>query len=302
MKRTKIKLTIVMVLGLLVLTSISKTNTVQGQGYSYPSELTVGASYEWEVTELGTLGSVNTNFLNFGDDTLKKGDKFSITLLDSINNVTNGTTSELLDPANIWAEFYINGEFKTNETDQIGLLELNWLGLMSIGMDDFFLQPTTYENVTGVYNYFEILNAEFPQVTATIEEKMSSHGYLNQYFAKISQSSKLSSKVWTVKLQVEERETEDDLVDPVDWEKTYETTNRYVEIRFNVKTGLLTYLDYDYAFHRERTVEGLLDITDNSINLLIKSTTLPIGATFEWAYSVIGLALVSLIVYKRKRR
>ncbi|MCE7740662.1 MAG: hypothetical protein KAU62_16250 [Candidatus Heimdallarchaeota archaeon] len=302
MKRTKIKLTIVMVLGLLVLTSISKTNTVQGQEYSYPSELTVGASYEWEVVELSTLGSVNTNFLNFGDDTLKKGDKFSITLLDSINNVTNGTTSELLDPENIWAEFYLNGEFKTNETDQIGLLDLNWLGLMSIGMDDFFLQPTTYENVTGVYNYFEILNAEFPQVTATIEEELSSHGYLNKYFAKISQSSKLSSKVWTVKLQVEEKETEDDLVDPEDWEKTYETINRYIEIRFNVKTGLLTYVDYDYAFHRERTVEGSLDITDNSINLLIKSTTLPIGAPFDWAYSVIGLALVSLIVYKRKRR
>lgn len=291
-----------MVLGLLVLTSISKTNTVQGQEYSYPSELTVGASYEWEVVELSTLGSVNTNFLNFGDDTLKKGDKFSITLLDSINNVTNGTTSELLDPENIWAEFYLNGEFKTNETDQIGLLDLNWLGLMSIGMDDFFLQPTTYENVTGVYNYFEILNAEFPQVTATIEEELSSHGYLNKYFAKISQSSKLSSKVWTVKLQVEEKETEDDLVDPEDWEKTYETINRYIEIRFNVKTGLLTYVDYDYAFHRERTVEGSLDITDNSINLLIKSTTLPIGAPFDWAYSVIGLALVSLIVYKRKRR
>ena len=291
-----------MVLGLLVLTSISKTNTVQGQEYSYPSELTVGASYEWEVVELSTLGSVNTNFLNFGDDTLKKGDKFSITLLDSINNVTNGTTSELLDPENIWAEFYLNGEFKTNETDQIGLLDLNWLGLMSIGMDDFFLQPTTYENVTGVYNYFEILNAEFPQVTATIEEELSSHGYLNKYFAKISQSSKLSSKVWTVKLQVEEKETENDLVDPEDWEKTYETINRYIEIRFNVKTGLLTYVDYDYAFHRERTVEGSLDITDNSINLLIKSTTLPIGAPFDWAYSVIGLALVSLIVYKRKRR
>ena len=302
MKRTKIKLTIVMVLGLLVLTSISKTNTVQGQEYSYPSELTVGASYEWEVVELSTLGSVNTNFLNFGDDTLKKGDKFTITLLDSINNVTNGTTSELLDPENIWAEFYLNGEFKTNETDQIGLLDLNWLGLMSIGMDDFFLQPTTYENVTGVYNYFEILNAEFPQVTATIEEELSSHGYLNKYFAKISQSSKLSSKVWTVKLQVEEKETENDLVNPEDWEKTYETINRYIEIRFNVKTGLLTYVDYDYAFHRERTVEGSLDITDNSINLLIKSTTLPIGAPFDWAYSVIGLALVSLIVYKRKRR
>lgn len=291
-----------MVLGLLVLTSISKTNTVQGQEYSYPSELTVGASYEWEVVELSTLGSVNTNFLNFGDDTLKKGDKFTITLLDSINNVTNGTTSELLDPENIWAEFYLNGEFKTNETDQIGLLDLNWLGLMSIGMDDFFLQPTTYENVTGVYNYFEILNAEFPQVTATIEEELSSHGYLNKYFAKISQSSKLSSKVWTVKLQVEEKETENDLVNPEDWEKTYETINRYIEIRFNVKTGLLTYVDYDYAFHRERTVEGSLDITDNSINLLIKSTTLPIGAPFDWAYSVIGLALVSLIVYKRKRR
>jgi len=302
MKRTKIKLTIVMVLGLLVLTSISKTNTVQGQEYSYPSELTVGASYEWEVEELGTLGSVNTNFLNFGDDTLKKGDKFSITLLDSINNVTNGTTSELLEPENIWAEFYLNGEFKTNETDQIGLLDLNWLGLMSIGMDDFFLQPTTYENVTGVYNYFEILNAEFPQVTTTIEEEMSSHGYLEQYFEEISQSSKLSSKAWTVKYQVEERENEEDLVDPENWQKTYETTNRYIEIRFNVKTGLITYIDYDYAFHRERTVEGSLDITDNSINLLIESTTLPIGAPFDWAYSVIGLALVSLIVYKRRRR
>ncbi len=139
MKRIKLKLTIVMVLGLLVLTSISKTNTVQGQEYTYPSELTIGDSYEWGVTELTLLGSVSTSFLNYGDDSLEQGDKFSVILLDNINNVTNGTPSELLNPANIWAEFYLNGEFKTNETALIGLLDLDWLGTMTIGMDDFFL-------------------------------------------------------------------------------------------------------------------------------------------------------------------
>lgn len=302
MKRIKLKLTIVMVLGLLVLTSISKTNTVQGQEYSYPSELTIGASYEWEVTELNILGSVSTSFLDYGDDTLELGDKFSVILLDNINNVTNGTPSELLNPANIWAEFYLNGEFKTNITSQIGLLDLNWIGLLSIGMDEFFLQPTTYENVTGVYNNFEILNENFPQAVVTAEEEIEYHGFYGHSTIKVTQSSKLSSKSWTIKLQIEEVEIVNDLLDSVNWEKTSETTSRYVEIRFNIKTGLLSYLDYDYAWHRERTVEGSVDIDDNSINLLIESTTLPTGAPFDWAYSVIGLALVSVIIYKRKRR
>ena len=302
MKKIKLKLTIVMVLGLLVLTSISKTNTVQGQEFSYPSELTIGASYEWQVTELIQLGTVSTLFLTYGDDTLEQGDKFSVILLDNINNVTNGTPSELLNPANIWGEFYLNDEFKTNITSEIGLLDLNWIGLLSIGMDEFFLQPTTYENVTGVYNYFEILDENFPHVVATAEEEIEYHGFYGHGTVKYTQSSKLSSKSWTIKLQIEEVEIEDDLLDPMNWEKTIETTSRYVEIRFNIKTGLLTYLDYDYAWHRERTVEGSVDIDDNSINLLIESTTLPTGAPFDWAYSVIGLALVSVIIYKRKRR
>ncbi len=119
---------------------------------------------------------------------------------------------------------------------------------------------------------------------------------------KITQSSKLTTKSWIIKLQIEEDEIEDDLINPLDWEKTIEKTTRHIEARFNIKTGLLTYLDYDYAWHLERTVEGPQDIDDNSINLLIESTTLPIGAPFNWAYSVIGLALVSLIIYKRKRR
>ena len=291
-----------MVFSLLFLASILNTESVQGQDYSYPSDIAVGNSYEWEVTELTILGTVNTDFLDYGDDILEQGDKFSVMLLDDINNVTNGTPSELVNPANIWVAFYLNGEFKTNETDQIGLLDLGWLSMIPIGQDDFFLQPTTYENATDVYNYFEILNANFPQYVMTMEDEIESHGYYNHYTMKLKMSSKLTSKSWTIKFQFEESNKENDLLDPMDWEKIIQTTSRYIEIRFNVKTGFVTYLDYQYIWHQERTVEGSVDIDDDNITLLIKSTDLPTGAPFDWGYSIIGLAVISILVYYRKRR
>ncbi len=302
MKNKKFKLSLVIVFSLLLLASTFSTETVQGQDYSYPSELAVGESFEWEVVELTLLGSVSIGFLDYGDDTLEQGDKFSVKLIDDINNVTNGTPSELLNPSNTWAEFYLNGDFKTNETNQIGLLDLGWLSLAPIGMDDFFLQPTTYENATGVYNYFEILNNAFGQLSMTMENIVDSHGYYNHYTMKVKLTSKLTSRAWTIKFQIDESDTEDDLLDPVDWTKTIETSSRSIELRFNVKTGFLTYLDYQYDWHLERTVEGSVDIDDDSIHLLIKSTSLPTGAPFEWGFSVFGLAVISLIVYKRKRR
>ena len=278
MKSKKFKLSLVMVFSLLFLASILNTESVQGQDYSYPSDIAVGNSYEWEVTELTILGTVNTD------------------------NVTNGTPSELVNPANIWVAFYLNGEFKTNETDQIGLLDLGWLSMIPIGQDDFFLQPTTYENATDVYNYFEILNANFPQYVMTMEDEIESHGYYNHYTMKLKMSSKLTSKSWTIKFQFEESNKENDLLDPMDWEKIIQTTSRYIEIRFNVKTGFVTYLDYQYIWHQERTVEGSVDIDDDNITLLIKSTDLPTGAPFDWGYSIIGLAVISILVYYRKRR
>ena len=302
MKNKKFKLSIAMIFSILFLVSVLNTNSVRGQDYSYPTELAVGNSYEWEVAELVILGTVNTDFLDYGDDVLEQADKFSIKLIDDINNVTNGTASELVNPANIWAEFYLNDEFKTNETDQIGLLDLDWLSMIPIGQDDFFLQPTTYENVTDVYSYFEILNSNFPQYTMTMEDEIGSHGLYSYYTMKLKMSSKLTSRAWIIKFQFDETDISEDLVDPMDWEKTSMTSSRYIEIRFNVKAGFVSYLDYQYDWHQERTVEGSVDIDDDSIHLLIKSTDLPTGAPFEWGYSIIGLAVISLIVYNRKRR
>jgi hypothetical protein len=302
MKKTKFKLSIVTIVSLLLIVSFMSTESVQGQDYSYPTDLAVGNSYEWEIADFSTLGSVSTSFLDFGDDVLEFGDVFSIKLIGDINDITNGTPSELLNPSNIWAEFYLNDEFKTNETDQIGLLDLGWLSLMPIGQDNFFLQPTTYENVTDAYNYFEILDENFPQYTLTHEDIVESHGYSNHHTTKVKITSKLTSKSWTIKYQYEETETEDDLLDSMSWQKLYETTTRYIEIRFSVKMGFVTYIDYQTAWHQERTVEGSVDIDDNSVILLIKSKDLPTGAPFDWGYSIIGIAVVSLIVYKRKRR
>ena len=300
MKEVKFRLTIIIFVSLLLIVNFSNTKVVQGQEYSYPSELTIDSMYEWEVTELFQLGSVSTGFLDFGDDVLEQGDKFSVKLIADINNITNGTPSELINPSNIWAEFYLNDEFKTNETDQIGLLDLDWLGVTSIGMNSFFLQPIIYENATGAYNYFVILDENFPKLTTTTSNEVESHGYYFKYDISVTMSAKLTSKSWIIKFEMVERETEDDLLN-IFWEKRIETTDKYVELRFNVKTGFLTYLDYNYAWHQERTVEGSVDIDDRSINLLIKSSSLPTGAAFEWVFSFIGVAVIALIFSKQKR-
>ncbi|MCK5141625.1 MAG: hypothetical protein KAQ70_05480, partial [Candidatus Heimdallarchaeota archaeon] len=60
--------------------------------------------------------------------------------------------------------------------------------------------------------------------------------------------------------------------DPVNWFKDITTETLVAELRFNRETGLATYLQYTYDWHRIHEVEGSLDNDVEGVNLLIEST------------------------------
>ncbi|MCE7742208.1 MAG: hypothetical protein GOP50_07085 [Candidatus Heimdallarchaeota archaeon] len=298
MKKTKVSF--LAIIGMLLLLISSSSNLVSSQEYVYPVEFDVGATYDWEVIDLLVSGTISTPYLNYGSEVLKQGDVISVKILQNVNNVTNGTPSELQDPSNIWAEFYLNGDFQTNETEDIGLFVLDWLDFANIYTDYFFIQPITYENETGIYNYFEILHNNFPQVNERSTEEFETHEVYSFTKTNLVQTSKLTSKSWTVRMELTEEERTEDLEVP--WEKTLTKTTEIIEIRFNVDTGLLSYIKYDFKEHFEREIDGSIDIDDDIVFLHIESTSVPVGVPFNWAFSFLGLIVIGLVVYRKRKK
>jgi hypothetical protein len=198
--------------------------------------------------------------LDFGSEVLKNGDTISVKLLQDVNELTNGTPSELQNPSNIWVEFYLNDEFQTNQTDDIGLFYLDWLDWAGTYANYFFMLPITYENETGVYNTFEILHNDFPKITEKSTVEYETHEVYDYIKTNLVQTTKLTKKSWTLKMELNVEEKYEDLDDP--WEKTLTKTTENIEVRFNVATGLLSYIKYDYHEHFEREIDGSVDIDD----------------------------------------
>jgi hypothetical protein len=289
---------IIALLSVLFLSVVFTSSQIQGQTYEYLSTLIPGATYEWQVTTLSTTGSVGTSFLIYGNESLEQGDLFSVKIIDDVNNITGGDPLELLNPVNVWAEFYLNGNFKTNDTSEIGILDLGWTMFAFID----FLQPVIYTNSTGNYSYIEVLHENFANVKYEERTDVKYHGYYESIYLRYKQSSSLSSKTWTIKMQMHEDYQEDDFIDPENWQKEQTTTDRTIEIRFNVETGLVVYLYYDYLWHNIRQVEGSTDDDTNAITLQIESTQLPTVAPFSYGYALIGVLTICLVFYMRRRR
>ena len=287
-------------LTLLILLSFSSGKFVQGQDHDFLDTIVPGISYEWEVTKLSITGSASTSFLDFGNETLTLGDKFSINVTKDINNITAGDPSQLLNDSITWADFYLNGVFKSNDTDDIGLLELDWMS-WSDG-EHFFLQPTTYTNETDTYNHFEILQNDFDQIKADIRGEISRRNYYENSHMTIKQSSKLTAKTWTIKYETKLIYKEEDFSGPGGWSIDDDVVDRIIEIRFNVETGLVTYLSYYYNSHSVSEIDGLQTIDDDIIDLIIESTMLPTGVPYNWSFAIIGVFVLGLVVYIKRRK
>ena len=290
--------TIIALFSVLFLSVIFTNPQIQGQTYEYLSTLLPGATYEWEVTTLTTTGSVGTSFLDYGNESLEQGDLFSVKIIDDVNNITGSDPNQLLNSSNVWGEFYLNGNYKTNDTSEIGILYLGWTTFAFID----FLQPITYTNSTGNYSYLEVLHENFANVKYEDRTEVKFHGYYELTYTKFKQSSSLSSKTWTIKMQMHVDYQEDDFIDPENWQKVQTTTDRTAEIRFNVETGLVVYLYYDYLWHNIRQVEGSTDDDTNAITLQIESTQLPTAASFSYGYALIGVLTICFAFYVRRRR
>ena len=285
---------------LLILLCFTSVKFVQGQEYDFLDTIMPGVSYEWQVTKLSITGSASTSFLDFGNETLTVGDKFSINVTRDINNITAGDPSQLLNDSITWADFYLNGVYKSNDTDDIGLLELDWMSWYD--GEHFFLQPITYTNETDTYNYFEIMQNNFEQIEADIKSEINQKNYHENSHMIIKQSSRLTSKTWTIKYQTKLIYKEEDFTGPGGWSKDDDDVDRIIEIRFNVETGLVTYLSYYYNSHSVSEIDGLQTIDDDIIDLVIESTMLPTGAPFSWSFAIIGVFILGVIVYIKRRK
>ena len=297
MKSLKFNIISIIVLGLFLTSIFSTITLVRGQmGLSYLTTLQSGTSYAWEVTALSTSGPyLDRDFLDFGNDSLEMGDIFSINITQDINVITDGDVSQLLNQSISLCDFYLNGEYKTNVTDDVEIVAFIWSG-------HFFLQPTTYINVTGSYNSFQLMENTFLQTSYELKDEDISVNYYDYTHSIYKQSSSLNSKTWIIKMESTVDTKEDDLTDPLDWEKNERTITITSEARFDIETGFLSYLAYTYTYHDRTEVEGSIDIDSRNINFILESITLAIDAPYNWSFSIISLLFIGLVVIHRRRK
>ncbi|MHA1828414.1 MAG: hypothetical protein ACTSX6_07185, partial [Candidatus Heimdallarchaeaceae archaeon] len=127
------------------------------------------------------------------------------------------------------------------------------------------------------------------------------HGYYEYIYTTVKQSSKLSKKTWTIKLNYHSEYKENDFTDPEDWSKVDTTIENDIEIRYNVETGLIVYLNYEYSWHSINEVEGSLDDDTRSVSFLLESTQLPTAAPFNWIFALLGIGTWVLIIRKKRK-
>lgn len=283
---------------LIILSSLNSNNIVRGQEYSYSLLLVPDVEYEWTVTTLIVVGSASTSFLDYGDDTISQGDMLSAKILLDVNETVIGDPLQLLNISNVWVEFYLNGENKSTNVDDIGLFDLSWMGLGSY----YFLEPTLYTNSTGAYDNFLIYHNDYSEVNYESRTEINEYAYYELETQKVVTSTKLSKDTWSINIDYSEDETIENFRDPENWFKDITTETLVAELRFNRETGLATYLQYTYNWHRIHEVEGSLDNDAESVDLLIESTQLPTSSSYEWTFAVAGLVVFSLIVVVRRKR
>lgn len=279
--------------------------SIQGQ-YSYLLTLEAGTSFEWEVTTLTVVGSASTPYLNYGlTEVLKQGDTLNITLLEDVNATALGGFYQLYFNDSItWVDFYLNDELITNDTDEIGLFNLDsWvnIGMWSGWFYEPFLLPTTFTNSTGTYDNFVILHNSFPQDNSDLKSEVNLHSYYESVHLKVKTTSKLSKDTWTIKRVYNEVYKEQDYTDPADWDTTDRTLDITTELRYNVETGLLVYINHNYAWHQIFEEEGSTEDEVREVVFIVESTELSTKVPYNWAYVLLGILTIGIIVLWRKK-
>ncbi|NPD88769.1 MAG: hypothetical protein HGN29_08585 [Asgard group archaeon] len=283
---------------------VSFIPSIQGQ-YSYLLTLEAGTSYGWEVTTLTTVGTVYTPFLNYGHEILKQGDRINITLLQDVNSTALGGSYQLFfNVSIIWVEFYLNDEFVTNVTTEIGLFDIDsWinLGMWSGWFYEQFLLPITYTNSTGKYDNFQVLHNNYQQGTGDLKSETNFHSYSESVHLKVKTTSKLSKDTWSIKRVYSEVYKESDYTDPEDWDTTDRTLDITTELRYNRATGLLVYVNHDYAWHEIYQEEGSTEDNVEEIIFIVESSELSTKAPYNWAFVLLGILTIGIIVLWRKK-
>jgi hypothetical protein len=282
---------------------ISFIPSIQAQ-YSYLLTLEAGTSYEWEVTTLTTVGSVSTPFLDFGPEILQQGDKINATLIKDVNATALGGDYELFyNDSNTWVEFYLNDEFITNDTDDIGLIYTDWVnsGMWAGWFYDWFLLPISFTNSTGTYDNFVVRHNNFDQNTVDLRSETNYHSYYESIHLKVKTTSKLSKDTWSIKRVYSEVYKENDYTDSLDWDTTDRTLDITTELRYNRATGLLVYVSHDYTWHQIFQEEGSTEDEVREVVFVLESSSLTIKAPYNWAYVLIGILTIGIIALWRKK-
>ncbi|MHA1346363.1 MAG: hypothetical protein ACTSVO_02285 [Candidatus Heimdallarchaeaceae archaeon] len=283
---------------LIVLSSLNSNNIVRGQEYSYSLLLVPDVTYEWNVSTLSVVGSASTSFLDYGDETISQGDTLAAEILLDVNETAIGDPLQLLNISNVWVEFYLNGENVSTNIFDIGIFDLSWVGLGFY----YFLEPTIYTNSTGAYDNFLIYHNGFSEVNYEERTEINEYAYYELEIEKAITSTKLSKDTWSISIDYSNDEAIENFKDPDNWFKDHTIETTVAELRFNRETGLLTYLQYKYDWHRIHEIEGSLDNDVEGVDLLIESTELPTSSSYEWSFAVAGLVVFSVIVVVRRKR
>ena len=298
MRKSKKMILLGVFFSLIILSSLNSNNIVRGQEYSYSLLLVPDVTYDWSVTTLAVVGSDTNAFLDYGDETINQGDTLSAKILLDVNESAIGDPLQLFNTSNVWVEFSLNGVNQSTNVDDIGIFDLSW---MDLG-DYYFLEPILYTNSTGVYDNFLIYHNSYSEKNEESRKEINEHAFYELKIKKVVTSTKLSTNTWTIKIDSSEDETVENFRNPDNWFKEHTTETLVAELRFNRETGLATYLQYTYNWHRIHEVEGSIDNDAESVDLLIESTQLPTSSSYEWTFAIAGLVVFSVIVVVRRKR
>ncbi|MBY8999723.1 MAG: hypothetical protein KGD64_02305 [Candidatus Heimdallarchaeota archaeon] len=283
---------------LIIISSLNSNNIVRGQEYSYSLLLVPDVTYEWDVTTLTVVGAASTSFLDYGVETISQGDTLSAEILLDVNETAIGDPLQLLNISNVWVEFYLNSENVSTNIYDIGIFDLSWTGLGNY----YFLEPTLYTNSTGAYDNFLIYHNSYSEVNYEERTEINEYAYYELEIENAVTSTKLSRDTWSINIDYSNVETIDNFRNPESWFKDHTTETLVAELRFNRETGLLTYLQYTFNWHRIHEIEGSLDDDVEGVDLLIESTLLPTSSSYDWSFAVAGLVVFSIVVVVRRKR
>ncbi|MHA1199844.1 MAG: hypothetical protein ACTSQF_11000 [Candidatus Heimdallarchaeaceae archaeon] len=278
----------ILILTCLAFMPISASADYPSGTMGYSDDIVAGAEFEWTVDTLAFTGAFTsvTSDAYIGTEYLTQGDKIKVVVTEDPDTAVGD-----------WFNLFIDG---VSVDPYLGYLL--YYGL-AYTFGSFFISPVTYTNATGTYNIYEQLMEELGDYyyDETYEYSTEISGYTYEYGYTYEMGFTLEDDVFSY--LIHERTWAH--IEGGGYDESMEQEIR-VQASTDINTGLMGTLEV-YINIDMPTSTYYSYMSSGSIHMIIDSDYAPIdgfGRTvpFEWAFSLLGISTLAVIVVLVKRK